>query len=68
MGRCPYLFGINPLALQAILRSFPSDEVMTVEWKLPIDEKNFLADLATIADEILQGSEIRFLKFFCKEL
>ena len=49
--------GIDPLALQEILRSFPSDEVMAVKWSIPIDQKNFIADLATIADDILQGKE-----------
>lgn len=49
--------GIDPLALQEILRSFPPDEVMAVKWNIPIDENNFIADLATIADDILQGKE-----------
>lgn len=49
--------GIDPLALQEILRTFPSDEVMAVKWNIPIDQKNFIADLATIADDILQGKE-----------
>jgi len=49
--------GIDPLALQEILRSFPPDEVMAVKWNIPIDENNFIADLATIADDIFQGKE-----------
>jgi predicted nucleotidyltransferase component of viral defense system len=49
--------GIDPLALQEILRSFPSDEVAAVKWNIPIDQKNFIADLATIADDIFQGKE-----------
>jgi len=49
--------GIDPLALQEILRTFPSDEVMAVKWSIPIDQKEFIADLATIADDIFQGKE-----------
>ena len=49
--------GIDPLALQEILRTFPSDEVMAVKWSIPIDQKEFITDLATIADDILQGKE-----------
>ena len=49
--------GIDPLALQEILRSFPPDEVMAVKWNIPIDENNFIADLATIADDIFKGKE-----------
>jgi len=49
--------GVDPLALQEILRSFPADEVMAVKWNIPIDQKNFVADLATIADDIFKGRE-----------
>jgi len=28
-----------------------------VKWNIPIDQKNFVADLATIADDIFKGRE-----------
>lgn len=54
--------GIDPLALQEILRSFPPDEVKAVKWNIPIDQKNFIADLATIADDIFHGKENSFIQ------
>jgi len=49
--------GVDPLALQEILRSFPAEEVTAVKWNMHIDQENFVADLTTIADDIFQGKE-----------
>ena len=49
--------GIDPLALFEIFSSFPADEIASVKWNIPIDQNNFLADLATIGDDIFKGKE-----------
>jgi len=46
--------GIDPLALQEILRSFPPDEVIAVKWSIPIDQKEFITDLATIVTDYVK--------------
>ena len=49
--------GIDPLALLEIFKSFPTDEIASVKWNIPIDGKSFIADLTTISDDIFKGTE-----------
>ena len=48
--------GVDPLVLFEIISSFPVQEMKAVKWNMPIEETDFIADLKTIAGDILNGS------------
>lgn len=45
--------GINPLQVSEIIREFPLEYIHSIKWKKKIDEKKFIAELNTIARNIL---------------
>ena len=49
--------GIEPVVIVEILKSFPSEVLPSVKWDMKVDEKSFIADLSTIADDIFKGNE-----------
>ena len=49
--------GIDPVAIFEILKSFPSDVLPSIKWDMKVDEKSFISDLSTIADDIFKGNE-----------
>jgi len=48
--------GVDPLVLFEIISSFPVQEMKAVKWNMTIEETDFIADLKTIAGDILNGS------------
>ena len=49
--------GVDPVVIFEILKSFPSDVLSSVKWDMKVDEKSFISDLSTIADDIFKGNE-----------
>ena len=49
--------GIEPVVIVEILKSFPSEVLPSVKWDMKVDEKSFISDLSTIADDIFKGNE-----------
>jgi len=47
--------GIDPIALFEIIGAFPVEEIEAVKWNMPIAEDDFIADMKTIAADILHG-------------
>lgn len=47
--------GIDPVVLHGILRSVPREKLARVAWASPPDLARVVADLSTIADDILYG-------------
>lgn len=48
--------GVDPIVLFEIISSFPVQEMKAVKWNMSIEETDFIADLKTIAGDILNGS------------
>jgi hypothetical protein len=48
--------GLDPVDLHEIIRSVPEDELKRVHWASPVDLGEVRADLAVIAEDILQGA------------
>jgi len=49
--------GIEPELIYEILRSFPADLLKTIKWINSPDEAKIMADIETIADDILYGRD-----------
>ncbi len=49
--------GVDPVVIFEILKSFPSNVLSSVKWDMKVDEKSFISDLSTIADDIFKGNE-----------
>jgi predicted nucleotidyltransferase component of viral defense system len=49
--------GVDPIAIFEILKSFPSEVLSSVKWNIKVDEKVFISELSTIADDIFYGNE-----------
>jgi len=48
---------VDPIAVFEILKSFPANVLSSIKWNTQVDEKTFVSDLGTIADDIFYGRE-----------
>lgn len=49
--------GVDPIAVFEIVKSFPPDVLSSIKWDIQVDEKVFISDLSTMADDIFYGNE-----------
>ena len=54
--------GVDPIEIYNIMKSFPSQLLSSIKFTKSIQEKLFLEDISTIANDILLGNENNLVK------